>query len=305
MAVEAARHALAHAEIEAADGIGALYVGAAPGRRGPHIVAPALADVLGVSARCHCADVQADSRSGVEVFFAVCNIVKPSAVNLGLMVVADAPDRRHTGPEGRLCGAAAFVITRAEDRMIARVNDQEYLRDASAAPDATHTLGASQEEASARVDARLDAMLRLGRDIMTRRRFSPADFAHAAFTPVDVEPLLEAGPTLGFGGTQLAARFLDPLMEPSNPAFPLVSLAALLDVAKPAGRLLICASDARSGADALVITTTEQITAAQARAVTIRPRIESLRAAMASKRAALTGDRSGRSDQAAQSARTS
>ena len=109
--VEAARNALARAEIDPQD-IGAIYVGS---ESHPYAVKPSgttVAEAIGATPDCHCADFEFACKAGTEGMFVAYGLVKAGLIKYGLGIGADTSQ----GAPGdaleysAAAGAAAFIF---------------------------------------------------------------------------------------------------------------------------------------------------------------------------------------------------
>jgi hydroxymethylglutaryl-CoA synthase len=270
LAVAAAERALAHADVPAAR-VGGVYVG----HGGPLPVLPAVssvvAEALGVSPQRHCADVHNGRRSGSAAFFTLANLVKPSAIELGLAIAVDPlptsssldADASAADVPAPLVAAVALLVGRQEDEMRATI-DLAGGRVGGTLPDS----GAVPRPA--RHDDAFETTLRLVRDLMARKRLQPADFAAAAFQePGRTRPSL-VGLALGFTEQQLGRGEVGPGLDPGGTAWPLVGLAGLLDTAAAGQRLLVCSYGGAEGADAFVLAARPRVTAGRDEAASVR-----------------------------------
>jgi hydroxymethylglutaryl-CoA synthase len=124
LSVEAARNALARAEIDPKE-IGAVYVGS---ESHPYAVKPSgvtVAEAIGATPDCHCADFEFACKAGSEGMFVAYGLVKAGLITYGLGIGADTSQ----GAPGdaleysAAAGAAAFIMGADEDRMIASIDE--------------------------------------------------------------------------------------------------------------------------------------------------------------------------------------
>lgn len=290
LAVEAARAAVSCAGQVEARRIAAVYVGTlAPAAPAQQPRATLLGEVLGVSPRSHCADVQSGGKAGTEAFFALCNLVKPSAVEIGLAAAADAPEQPAADAGARMAGAAAFLIGRKQGEMLATIDAEHGYRTATPAVPQGH----AEQHIGVPVlgdTPALVAVQRVAREIMARRRLSPADFAHVIMQQTDRQFPPRAALSLGFSEPQLAAGWTGAPLDRSSPALPLLGLCAVLDVAKPGERILLCSYGAGVGADGFVLTVTPRIEALPERRAGTQQAIAAQRARLGRAAGAIHGE---------------
>jgi hydroxymethylglutaryl-CoA synthase len=124
LSVEAARNAVVRAGIDAKD-IGAVYVGS---ESHPYAVKPSgvtVAEAIGATPDCHCADFEFACKAGSEGMFVAYGLVKAGLIKYGLGIGADTSQ----GAPGdaleysAAAGAAAFIMGSDEDRLIASIDE--------------------------------------------------------------------------------------------------------------------------------------------------------------------------------------
>jgi hydroxymethylglutaryl-CoA synthase len=116
LAVEASRNALKRAKINPAE-IGCVYVGS---ESHPYAVKPSgltVAEAIGATPDCHCADFEFACKAGSEGMFVAYGLVKAGLVKFGLGIGADTSQ----GAPGdaleysAAAGAAAFIMGEGDD----------------------------------------------------------------------------------------------------------------------------------------------------------------------------------------------
>lgn len=265
LAVEAAERALEHAVDADRSRLGALYIGTPSVAIGPRSRAATVRRALGLPTQCHCADLQSGQRSGLEAFFAVANLVKPSAVELGLAIASDSPSRGDdAAADGRLTGAVAFVFSRLPGELVATLDIEGVARrQASNRPVAAPHAEADFDPAAANT-------LRIVRELMLRKRLTAAHFSHVILHAASAAFPDRIGTALGFSTRQLAGSRLAPAIDPQRAPNALLGLAGVLDVGATGERVLIAAHDPDHGADAYVLTLTDQLLARRQHATPLR-----------------------------------
>ena len=265
LAVEAAERALCHAVDADRSRIGALYIGTPSVAVGPRSRAATVRRALGLATQCHCADLQSGQRSGLEAFFAVANLVKPSAVELGLAIASDVPSREdEAAADRRLTGGVAFVFSRLPGELVATLDIEGVAR--------RH--GPKRPVAAPHAEADFDPTaantLRIVRELMLRKRLTAAHFSHVILHGAGAAFPDRIGAALGFSARQLAASRLAPAIASSRAPSALLGLAAVLDAGATGERVLIAAHDPDHGADAYVLTLTDQLLARRPHATPLR-----------------------------------
>jgi hydroxymethylglutaryl-CoA synthase len=259
MSVEAARRAVTRANIDPS-GIGAIYIGS---ESHPYAVKPSgtvVAEALGATPEIHCADLEFACKAGSEGMFLAYNLVKSGEMPYALGIGADTSQG---APGDALeysasAGAAAFIF--GTEKLLARVDAtysfmtdtpdfwrREYMHYPRHAGRFTgepayfkHTLGAS-------------------RGILEKTGLKPTDFAYAVFHQPNGKFPLKVGKALGFNNDQLKQGLLSPILGNTYSGASPIGLTAILDVAKPGDRILMCSFGSGAGSDAFVFTVEERI----------------------------------------------
>jgi hydroxymethylglutaryl-CoA synthase len=97
--------------------------------------------------------------------------------------------------------------------------------------------------------------------MLEKVNLKPADFAFAVFHQPNGKFPQRAGLSLGFTKEQLETGWLSPWLGNTYSGASPIGLTAILDVAKPGDRILLCSYGSGSGSDSFVFTVTERITA--------------------------------------------
>jgi hydroxymethylglutaryl-CoA synthase len=245
LAVAAARRALEQAPQVNPQRVGALYVGAPSPAIENLPRARIVARALGLPPQCHAADVQAGLRSGSTAFFTTANLVKPSTVDFGIAIASDSPHPTSPAP---VTGAAAFVLSRDPAAIIALLEAEGGGKVGVRHLPAPHV--------DPRTDPAVIATVRRSRELLRRKRLTPADVSHAVLPTSANASIDTVAEQLGLTKPQLRAGRLPSLLDAAQSTAPLLSLAAILDEATPGQRVLLTVSDPDSDADAYLLAIT-------------------------------------------------
>ena len=270
MAVEATRSALARSGA-AADQIDAVYVGS---ESHPYAVKPSatvLAEAIGAVPNVRCVDMEFACKAGTEAVAISAAMVDSgrarNAVAVGVDIAQGAPGDALEYATG--AGAAALVIgkqdclaeieadcsfttdtpdfwRRAEHRYPSHggrfTGEPAYFR---------HTLGASKA-------------------LMQKTGLTPRDFDYAVFHQPNGKFPLRAARLLGFEQKQIMTGLLAPKIGNAYAASALLGLCAVLDVAKPGQRIMLCSYGSGAAGDAFLLRATDRIEAARGLAPLVR-----------------------------------
>lgn len=250
LAVTAAQAALVDACFITPDQIGVAYLATLGEMLTPRPGANLLRQALDLNPGCHVADILAGARSGSEALFAVENLVKPSVVRYGLVVVADDPQ---TGPPGESAGAAAFVLGRHPEELLATFDFETGARVADTLRAAPQILAQAPPETRSVADG----VLHLIREVMLRKRLKAADLRWLLIQEPYSGFRAAAAEVLGFTNKQVQAPGWANEIAATSISAPLIGLAATLDLLDPGERVLIASAAPGFGIDTYLFTATE------------------------------------------------
>ncbi len=271
LAVEAARNALARSGGVDPQDIGAIYVGS---ESHPYAVKPSgtvLGEAIGATPHVHVADFEFACKAGSEAMFVATGLVKSGLIKYGLAVGADTSQ----GAPGdaleysAAAGGAAYII--GSSNLVATIDHthsfttdtpdfwrREYQNYPQHAGRFTgepsyfkHTIGATKA-------------------ILDETGMKPADFDYAVFHQPNGKFPMRAGKMLGFAREQLETGWLVPTLGNTYSGASPLGLTAILDVAQPGNRILMCSYGSGSGSDSFILTVTDRILDVQDLATTTR-----------------------------------
>jgi len=261
LSVEAARNALARAGIDPKD-IGACYVGS---ESHPYAVKPSgvtVAEALGANPECHCADYEFACKAGTEGMFVVYGLVKAGLIKYGLGIGADTSQ----GAPGdaleysAAAGAAAFIMGADEKRIVATIDDTySYQNDT---PDFWRREHQFYPEHGGRFTgdpAYFRTVTGAVKGMLKKSGMKPTDFKYAIFHQPNGKFPKRAAKMLGFSFEQIDTGRLVPWLGNTYSGSSPIGLTAVLDVAQPGDRVLLCSYGSGSGSDAFILTVRDHV----------------------------------------------
>ena len=277
MSVEAARRAILRAGIDPAK-VGALYIGS---ESHPYAVKPSgtiVAEAIGATPDCHCADFEFACKAGSEGMFVAMGLVKAGEIEYGIGIGADTSQG---APGDALeysasAGAAAFVF--GKEKVIAeclfthsfmtdtpdfwRREYQFYPRHASRFTGEPayfkHTFGCANA-------------------ILKKSGMKPSDFRYAVFHQPNGKFPMTAGLKLGFTKEQIEQGWLSPTLGNTYSGASPMGLSACLDVARPGDKILMISYGSGSGSDGFIWEVKDRIKDVQKMTFQTREQLESPR----------------------------
>jgi len=266
MSVEAALHAIRRADIDPAE-IGGVYVGS---ESHPYAVKPSgtlVAEAIGATPEVHCADLEFACKAGTEAMYVALAMVSagdgPYALAIGADTAQGAPG--DAAEYSAAAGAAAFLM--GSERVLA-VCERTYSL-MSDTPDFWRREGQFYPVHAERFTgepAYMDHVVRCAEAIMAAAELAPDDFAWVVFHQPNGKFPLRVAKRLGFTPAQVEPGHLAPLLGNTYSGSAPMGLSAVLDVAKPGERILLCSYGSGAGSDGFIFRVTEHIEAARDRA---------------------------------------
>jgi hydroxymethylglutaryl-CoA synthase len=261
LAVEAARNALARAQIDPQD-IGAIYVGS---ESHPYAVKPSgatVAEAIGATPDCHCADFEFACKAGSEGMFVAYGLVKAGLIKYGMGIGADTSQ----GAPGdaleysAAAGAAAFIMGADEDKLIATIDETySFMTDTPDFWRREHQFYPSHAGRFTGEPAYFRTVTGAVNGILKKSGMKPADFKYAIFHQPNGKFPLRAGKRLGFTTEQIETGRLVPTLGNTYSGSSPIGLTAVLDVAKPGDRVFMCSYGSGAGSDAFIYTVRERV----------------------------------------------
>ncbi len=274
MSVEAARHALTRAGIDP-QRIGAIYIGS---ESHPYAVKPSgtiVADAIGASPDLHCADFEFACKAGSEGMFVALSLVKAGEMDYALGIGADTSQ----GAPGdaleysAAAGAAAFIMGREKILAVCE-HTYSYTTDT---PDFWRREYQHYPRHAGRFTgepAYFQHLLSCARNLMENSGTTPEDFQYAVFHQPNGKFPMRAAKILGFPKEKIEQGWLAPTLGNTYSGSSPMGLSAVLDVARPGDRILMCSYGSGSGSDGFIFRVTEAITEVQKAAPQTREQLE-------------------------------
>lgn len=260
MSIEAARNALARAQIDAAE-IRAVWVGS---ESHPYAVKPTgtiVAEAIGVSGSTQAADWEFACKAGTEALVAAMGLVGSGMADYALAIGMDTAQGR---PGDALeytaaAGGAAYIIGPAENALAIIQASYSYVSDT---PDFWRRADQKYPEHGARFTgepAYFEHITTAARTLMEEMGTSAADYTYAVFHQPNTKFPLTVGGMLGFSKEQLEVGLLSPTIGNTYAGAALIGLTAVLDVAKEGDRILVTSFGSGAGSDAFDIVVTSAL----------------------------------------------
>jgi hydroxymethylglutaryl-CoA synthase len=262
MSVEAARNALARAQIDPRE-IRAVWVGS---ESHPYAVKPTatiVAEAIGAGPAIQAADWEFACKAGTEAFQAAVGFVGSGMAAYALAIGMDTAQGR---PGDALeytaaAGGAAYILGPAERSVAVIEGSYSYVSDT---PDFFRRPGQHYPQHGSRFTgepAYFQHVMAAAQQLMQLLGTKPEDYAHAVFHQPNPKFPQRAAKQLGFRPEQVATGLLCPLVGNTYAGSSLLGLTAILDVAQPGDRLLLVSFGSGAGSDAISLRVTEQLPA--------------------------------------------
>jgi len=272
LAVEAARNALLRAQIEAAD-IGCVYVGS---ESHPYAVKPSgvtVAEAIGATPDCHCADFEFACKAGSEGMFVAYGLVKAGLIKYGLGIGADTSQ----GAPGdaleysAAAGGAAFIMGADDSKMLATIDETfSFMTDTPDFWRREHQYYPMHGGRFTGEPAYFRTVHGAVNGILEKSKMKPADFKYVIFHQPNGKFPKRVGKQLGFKPEQIDTGRLVPTLGNTYSGASPLGLTAVLDAADPGDRVLMCSYGSGAGSDAFILTVQERIKEARGLAPTTR-----------------------------------
>jgi len=264
IAVEAARRAVKHAGVEAAN-LGAVYVGS---ESHPYAVKPTasiVADAIGASPELTAADLEFACKAGtagIQMCLALVDSKMPGWIKYGMSIGADTAQGR---PNDALeftsaSGGAAFIMGKKEDEVIADV--LETYSFTTDTPDFWRRQHAEFPRHAGRFTgepAYFKHVVGGAEGIMKRVNMKASDFDYAVFHQPNGKFPLRVSKKLGFEKKQVEQGLTTPHIGNTYSGSMMIGLASVLDKAKEGEKILAVSYGSGAGSDAFVLEATKNI----------------------------------------------
>lgn len=267
LGVHAAKNALARADIEAT-ALGVIYVGS---ESHPYVVKPSASIIgaaLGVSRDYAAADLEFACKAGTAALQSAYAQIKSGFTSYALAIGSDTAQATPGDYLEYTAGAAAAAyILGGGENVIATIDVTMSI--STDTPDFWRRSLQKYPEHVGRFTAEpgyfshIQSMTKL---VFEKMNLGPADFEHVVFHQPNSRFPLSVAAKLGFLPHQAETGLLVRAIGNSYSASSLLGLTAVLDIAKAGERILLVSYGSGSGCDAFVLTATDKLEEAKAKA---------------------------------------
>ena len=267
MSIEAARNALARAEIDPQQ-LRAVWVGS---ESHPYAVKPSstlVAEAIGAAGSVMAADWEFACKAGTEALQAAIALVGSEMAEYAMAIGMDTAQGRPGDALEYTAGAggAAYIIGPKENSVAYLEGSYSYVTDT---PDFFRREHMHYPEHGNRFTgepAYFDHVVHGAQGLMDAMGFQPSDFAYAVFHQPNVKFPQTVAKRLGFTKEQIATGLLCGKIGNTYSGAAMLGATAVLDIAKPGDRILMCSFGSGAGSDAFSFVVTDQIDARRAKA---------------------------------------
>lgn len=267
MSIEAARNALARAEIDPCL-LRTVWIGS---ESHPYAVKPSgtiVAEAIGAAPAVSVADWEFACKAGTEALTAAIGMVGSGMARYAMAIGMDTAQGRPGDTLELTAGAggAAYIVGPGEESLATIEASYSYVTDT---PDFWRRAEQKYPEHGQRFTgepAYFKHITEAGQALMDKLGAKPADFQYAVFHQPNAKFPQRAGSMLGFSKEQIAAGLLVPVIGNTYAGAALIGLTAVLDVARPGDRILMVSYGSGAGSDAFSLKVTERIAERQGKA---------------------------------------
>ena len=260
MSIEAARNALARAQIDARE-LRAVWVGS---ESHPYAVKPSstlVAEAIGASGATLAGDWQFACKAGTEAMQAAIALVGSEMANYALAIGMDtAQGRPHDALEYTAgAGGGAYIIGPAENALAILEGSYSYVTDT---PDFFRRAYMHYPEHGNRFTgepAYFAHTLAATQNFLQALNLTPRDFQWAVFHQPNAKFPLQASQQLGFTRDQVVPGLLVNKIGNTYAGASLIGMTNVLDNAKPGDRILLVSFGSGAGSDAFSYVVTDRI----------------------------------------------
>ncbi|MGH2537518.1 MAG: hydroxymethylglutaryl-CoA synthase [Candidatus Promineifilaceae bacterium] len=267
MSIEAARNALARAEIDPQE-IRAVWVGS---ESHPYAVKPSstlVAESIGAAPHTQAADWEFACKAGTEAIQAAIAFVGSGMARYALSIGMDTAQGR---PGDALeytaaAGGAAVLIGPADEALATIEGSYSFVTDTPDFWRRAHAQYPSHGDRFTGEPAYFKHISAAGETLMSALGRTAADYRWAVFHQPNAKFPERAAKQLGFDREQTAAGLLSPRIGNTYAGSALLGLTAVLDVAEPGDRILVVSYGSGAGSDAFSLEATGRLAEARGRA---------------------------------------
>ncbi len=275
ISIEAARNALARAEIDPAL-LRAVWVGS---ESHPYAVKPSatiVAEALGASPYHLAADLEFACKAGTEALQAAIGLVGAGMAQYALAIGADTAQGR---PGDALeytaaSGGTAFIVGPAEEALATLTGSLSYVTDTPDFWRRAHVHYPSHGGRFTGEPAYFHHIESAGERILQELGMAAQDFTYAVFHQPNTKFPERAAKRLGFTKAQIAPGLVSGVIGNTYAGGAITGFSATLDVAEPGDRILVVSFGSGAGSDAFVWEATQAIAARRDKAPRLAHYIE-------------------------------
>lgn len=267
MSIEAARNALARAEIDPQQ-LRAVWIGS---ESHPYAVKPSstmVAEAIGAAGSVLAADWEFACKAGTEAMQAAIGLVGSEMADYAMAIGMDTAQGRPGDALEYTAGAggAAYIIGPKEHSLAFLEGSYSYVTDT---PDFFRREHMHYPEHGNRFTgepAYFDHVLHGAQGLMDAMGYQASDFTYAIFHQPNVKFPQAAAKRLGFTKEQIVTGLLSGKIGNTYSGAAMIGMTAVLDAAKPGDRILLCSFGSGAGSDAFSFVVTDAIEARRAKA---------------------------------------
>jgi hydroxymethylglutaryl-CoA synthase len=260
MSIEAARNALARAEIDP-QGIRAVWVGS---ESHPYAVKPTstiVAESIGAVPNTQAADWEFACKAGTEAMQAAIGFVGSGMARYALSIGMDTAQGR---PGDALeytaaAGGAALLIGPGDEAIAVIEGSYSFVTDTPDFWRRAHANYPSHGDRFTGEPAYFKHIMGAAEALMEALEVTAADFQYAVFHQPNAKFPQRVAKMLGFTPEQIAPGLLSPRIGNTYAGSAVIGLTATLDVAQPGDRILVVSYGSGAGSDAFSMHVTERI----------------------------------------------
>jgi hydroxymethylglutaryl-CoA synthase len=260
IAVEAARYALARAQIDPQK-IGAVYIGS---ESHPYAVKPSgatLVDALGIGPDVHVADFEFACKAGTEAMYCAYSHVKAGEMEYAMGVGADTSQG---APNDALeytasAGGTAYIFGTGDKVLAELLFTHSYTSDTPDFWRREHRFYPKHGGRYTGDPAYFKHVLGCARAILDKSGMKPKEFRYAVFHMPNGKFPQSAGKTLGFTREQIDPGWVIPEMGNTYSGSSPAGLSAALDQADPGDKILIVSFGSGAGSDGFIFRVTDRL----------------------------------------------
>jgi hydroxymethylglutaryl-CoA synthase len=260
MSIEAARNAVARAQINAA-ALRAVWVGS---ESHPYAVKPTstiVAEAIGAVPSTQAADWEFACKAGTEAMVAAMGFVGSNMAKYAMAIGMDTAQGRPGDALEYTAGAggAAFIIGPAEESLAEIESSYSFVTDT---PDFWRRAYQKYPEHGHRFTgepAYFKHITSAGEAMFEATDTKPEDYQYAVFHQPNTKFPQRAGKMLGFSPEQIETGLLVPRIGNTYSGAAIIGLTAILDEAKPGDRIMLVSFGSGAGSDAMSLRVTDRI----------------------------------------------